>query len=67
MHQPVCIDAAVDAFKHEKEALIHLIEWYRDKYHKTDFGHTDMIASIKKAKSVAQIEPYWQAVDGWLD
>ena len=50
-----------------KKALIDLIEWYKNSYHKADFCHTDMINKIKQIDNEADLEPYWQTVDGWID
>ena len=51
----------------EKESLINLIIWYRDEYHKGDFGHNDLIQIVKEAKISNELEHVWQIVDGWLD
>jgi hypothetical protein len=50
-----------------KDALIKLIEWYRDEYHKADWCHSKMIEKIKDIYSFAELEHYEQIVDGWLD
>jgi hypothetical protein len=54
--------------------LIETITWYRDEYHKSDFGHNNMLAKLellkdkrlskKESETVEEIE---KAVDGWLD
>lgn len=51
----------------EQEALIGLITWYRDEYHRQDFGHTEMIEEIKRATDLAQLEPHWRRTDDWYD
>ncbi len=38
----------MNKLEENKKALIDIITWYRDEYHKTDFGHTDMITTIQK-------------------
>jgi hypothetical protein len=53
--------------KDNQLGLIHLIEWYRDEYHKTDFGHTKMIEEIKNTTDNNQLEKYYKILDGWLD
>ncbi len=54
--------------------LIEAISWYRDQYHHTDFGHTEMIERLKPlvGKELSEserqlLETFEQAVDGWLD
>lgn len=51
----------------EKEALIDLIRWYKDEYHKQDFGHSKLIEEINKLTKSSELEPYYQVVDSWLD
>jgi hypothetical protein len=51
----------------EQECLINIITWYRDEYHRMDWGHTQMIEEIRAITDVAQLEPYWQRTDDWLD
>lgn len=51
----------------DKKSLIKLITWYRDEWHKKDFGHTEMIEEIKKITESTQLNMYEQVVDGWLD
>jgi hypothetical protein len=51
----------------KKKALIELIEWYRDEWHKKDFGHTEMIKEIKAAEDDKILSLYEQIIDGWLD
>ena len=48
-------------------ALIDLIEYYRDEYHRADWCHTDMINKIKNGTDPKTIEMYWKITDGWLD
>jgi hypothetical protein len=50
----------------DRQALIDLIEWYRDEWHCKDFGHTRMINSIPVADEEA-LGLYWQITDQWLD
>lgn len=48
------------------EALIELIEWYRDDYHKsTDFCN-EMISNLQK-DPVRYYEIYDRCVDDWFD
>ncbi len=51
----------------EKQALIDLIIWYRDEYHKKDFCHTEMIDKIRQIVDAQELDQYWQIVDAWLD
>ena len=51
----------------QKETLISIITWYRDFYHRSDFGHGRMIEEIRASTEVEKLEPYWQITDGWLD
>lgn len=53
--------------KEQKQSLIDLIEWYRDEWHKKDFGHTDMIEKIRATDDPDVVEIYEKVVDGWLD
>lgn len=53
-----------------KEALIEIIEWYRDEWHRQDWCHSDLIAQIKAIDEVDdedQLEIIEKIVDGWLD
>jgi hypothetical protein len=50
----------------DKKSLIELIEWYRDKYHKKDFGHREMIERIRSISDPKEFEPFEQIIDGWL-
>jgi len=54
-------------FEEDKKPLIDLITWYRDKWHKGDFGHTEMIEKIKETDDPKLLELYWKITDGWLD
>lgn len=56
-----------DSLKEEKKALIDLIVWYRDEYHRKDFGHTEMIEKIKQATTSKELDSYHQITDFWLD
>ncbi len=51
----------------DKKYLINLIRWYRDEYHKEDFGHSEFIENISKLTKSSELEPYYQIVDDWLD
>lgn len=51
----------------DKQALIDLILWYRDEYHKIEFGHNELIQQIKDAKTQDQLSIIEQIVDSWLD
>ena len=50
-----------------KKALIDLITWYRDEWHKCDVAHTEMIEKIKETDDPKLLELYWKVTDGWLD
>lgn len=53
-----------------KESLIHLIEWYRDDYHKGLFSwdcHNELIKQVNQVTDFNQLEIYEKIVDGWLD
>ena len=56
-----------DNLEEYKQALIELIEWYRDEYHKSDFCHTEMIEKIKQSQDEKELSTYEQIIDGWLD
>ena len=59
---------SVAALDERREALIELIEWYRDEYHKGDKSHhNEMIEKIRQTDDLKVIEIYEQTVDGWLD
>jgi len=52
----------------EQKALIELIEWYRDEYHRCKLGtHNDLIRRTREAESEDDIEQIWHVVDSWLD
>jgi hypothetical protein len=51
----------------DKKSLIELIEWYKNEYHKKDFGHNEMIEEIKKVSNYKELETFEQTVDLWLD
>lgn len=46
-----------------QESLIDLIVWYRDEYHRKDFGHNDLIEQVKKNN----LEGVERTLDSWLD
>lgn len=50
-----------------RNALIELVEWYREKYHKPADGHRELIEKIKECTTFDELEQYEQVVDGWLD
>ena len=50
-----------------KQALIDLIKWYRDEYHKKDFGHTEMMEEIAAITDAKDLEAYDRTTDMWLD
>ena len=47
----------------DKDSLINLILWYRDEWHRKDFGHEE----IRKASTSRDLEIPERIVDGWLD
>jgi len=56
------------------EYLIETIKWYKDEYHKSDFGHQGMLVTLDamKGRDLTQEEERWVAnidyvVDGGLD
>jgi len=51
----------------DKEALVDLIIWYRDEYHRTDFGHSDLINKIMATNDDILLNQYELIVDGWLE
>lgn len=56
-----------ESLQESKDALIDLIIWYRDEYHKKDSVHTKMIAKITNLSTSEELEHYWKIVDGWLE
>lgn len=50
-----------------KESLVHLVEWYRDEYHRKDTCHNELIEDIKKATSYGGLEICEKIIDDWLD
>jgi hypothetical protein len=50
-----------------KSSIIELIVWYRDKYHKKDFGHTKMIENINQITKIEDLDQFEQILDLWLD
>lgn len=49
-----------------KDYLPDLILWYRNDYHKRDFGHMEMIDRINKTNDLEELELYEKIVDDWL-
>lgn len=58
---------ATDYSEEDKQALIDLIIWYRDEYHRKDFGHSEMIEKIKSTNDKKELGIIEQTVDLWLD
>lgn len=56
----------IDCFEEEKTILIDLISWYKNEYHKKDFGHEELIEKVNIAKTKEDLDNVWQIVDGWL-
>ena len=55
-----------DKLRAEKEDLVDVLLWYRDEYHHSDFGHSDMIAKVKVATTAEELERIEKVIDGWL-
>lgn len=53
--------------ENQKNDLIDLIIWYRDKYHKSDSIHSDLIERVSNCKSINSLYEVWDVVDRWLD
>ncbi len=53
--------------REEKDSLIGIIKYYRDEYHRQDFGHTAMIAEVETATESNQLEDHWRRTDDWFD
>lgn len=51
----------------DKQAMIELIEWYRDEYHRKDFGHSEMIEKIKTTSDAKELKFIESIVDGWIE
>lgn len=51
----------------DKKAIIEIIEWYRDDYHKFDCGHNDMIETIRTTNDEGEIKLIEEIIDGWVD
>jgi hypothetical protein len=49
----------------DKEYLENIILWYRNEYHKKDFGHSEMIEKIKNAKDYSELETHYKTIDSW--
>ncbi|MEI8270489.1 MAG: hypothetical protein WCG45_03905 [bacterium] len=56
-----------ETLEEEKQALIDLVIWYRDEYHKSEFGHNEMIEGIKEAKTSKDLDVFYQWTDSWID
>lgn len=56
-----------ETFEEYKQSLVELVEWYRDEYHKKDFGHNKMIEEISKARDPRDLETHERILDFWLD
>lgn len=54
-------------FAEAKQALIELIVWYRDEWHRRDFCHSEMIEKIEQLNTEKELAIYEQLIDGWLD
>ena len=53
-------------FENDKNSLIDTIVWYRDKYHKVDFGHNELIEEVRRAKNEEDLSFVEVILDGWL-
>lgn len=53
--------------KEDKQAIIEIIEWYRDEHHKKDYGHTEMIKTINTTTEEYDIELIERTLDEWAD
>lgn len=51
----------------DEAALIDLIQYYRDEYHKADWCHSDMIKKIEDGVDQKTLDLYWRITDDWLD
>jgi hypothetical protein len=56
-----------DDLEESKNSIIELIIWYRDEYHKQDFGHTKMIEDIKQITTIEDLDQFDKILDSWLD
>ena len=59
----------MDKFEEDKQGLIDLVVWYRDKYHKMsgEEFHNEIIESISQCKNNEELEIYYRLTDSWLD
>ncbi len=55
----------MDLFEEQKEIMIDLIEWYRDQFHKKDFGHTKMIEQVRAATNYEELQPIERMLELW--
>lgn len=51
----------------DKQALIELIEWYRDEWHRSDWCHSEWIETIRATDDEEEIALIERAVDDWAD
>ena len=52
--------------KEDKQAMIELIEWYRDEYHRKDWCHSEMIETIRTSDDEEELEMIAKTLDLWL-
>lgn len=51
----------------DKEAMINLIEWYRDECHRSDWCHSKMIETIKTTNDEDELLVIEGVIDSWID
>ncbi len=51
-----------------KAALINIIIWYRDEYHRQANGiHDDLITAVNRATTAEQLDDVECVLDDWFD
>jgi hypothetical protein len=51
----------------DKQALIELIEWYRNEHNKKDFGHSEMIKTIRTTNDDNDIRWIERTIEDWVN
>jgi hypothetical protein len=64
---PIFGDKMRTITQEDRDALIALIEWYRDEYHRQDWCHTKMIETLRTKSDLESYEIIEAAVDNWID
>ena len=54
------------SLKEEKDAIINLVLYYKNKNQESDDCFEDIIEEINKCKNSKELEYYWRLTDNWI-